>query len=65
MCTWENCQEEAKHKQVGQAGNVWADLCDAHDKQLKEDLKGPIPMVLAAWVKAQGGSKKAAENMFK
>jgi hypothetical protein len=70
-CTWVDCNAEATHPQVGKDGQQWSDLCDEHHAQLDKasddflsGATGPQKM-LSAWVKAQGGSKKATERMMR
>jgi hypothetical protein len=63
-CTWEGCEAEAKHPQVAQDGEVWANLCDGHNRELDASmLSGSPKTYLSVWIKAQGGANKAAERM--
>ncbi len=63
-CTWVDCTEAAAHPQIGKDGKQWAHLCQAHHDQLEGHIKnGEAKHVLSAWVRAQGGSKKATEAM--
>ena len=62
QCTWENCTETATHKQVASDGKVWANLCDSHHAKLDNELLD-VKKVPGNWIKAQGGSKKAAKRM--
>lgn len=64
ICTWENCRAYATKKQIATDGEQWANLCDEHAKMLKEGVAGGNPAkIVYAWIKAQGGSKKATERM--
>jgi hypothetical protein len=67
-CTWADCTNPAIKKQVAEDGEVWANLCNEHafqmDQSLNEIATNPAKM-LGAWVKAQGGSKKAAGRMMR
>jgi hypothetical protein len=72
-CTWEECRRRAEHEEKANNGSVWARLCQAHHEELKKaiarslDEDGKLPMMprllLRAWVKAQGGSRKAAKRL--
>lgn len=62
-CTWVDCQNEATTPQIAKDGKEWANLCDAHATELEESAASSAPKMLRAWVKAQGGSKKAAARM--
>jgi hypothetical protein len=61
-CTWEGCHLTASKPQMAKDGKQWANLCEAHDRQLSESFAKPVPVWLAAWVKAQGGPKAAADR---
>jgi hypothetical protein len=68
QCTWKDCLEGGLHRQVAEDGQVWAVLCDKHNSELNQAIdlmvKGDGPKaMLSAWVKAQGGAKKAAKRM--
>ena len=63
-CTWIDCASDAAHPELDKNGRQWADLCDAHSQKLNDALScGDMRKVLAFWVRAQGGPKKAAERM--
>lgn len=68
MCTWRDCTMAANHPQVDSDGEVWANLCDDHKAEFEMattptgDTFNP-QAVLSAWIKAQGGAKKAARRM--
>lgn len=64
-CTWVGCKEQAHHPQHAKDGTVWANLCNKHVIELDNGIQDGPPKALSAWVKAQGGSKKAAERMIK
>lgn len=69
-CTWKDCEEPGTHRQTAADGEVWANLCDAHNKELdwavlQSGEQGNVKALLSAWVKAQGGSKKAAARMVR
>lgn len=61
-CTWVDCDEVAEHPQIGDSGNMWANLCSTHNKELEDNLldaKG----ILRCWIKASGGAKILAYGM--
>ena len=62
ICTWVGCAAHATHPQMATDGVVWADLCAVHDLALEQAMVAGVPQMLSAWVKAQGGAKKAAER---
>jgi hypothetical protein len=69
-CTWLDCESVATHAWIDKDGKQWANLCDPHHAMLDEASTGSaqvvsawIPKLLSYWVKAQGGSKKAASRM--
>ena len=63
-CTWVDCEERAEHPQVATDGEVWANLCAKHAKDLAESItEQNIPRLLSNWTKAGGGAKKMAERM--
>ncbi len=62
-CTWVGCTERALHPQHGKDGSQWADLCSKHVHELDAAIEDGPPRMLSAWVKAQGGAKKAAARM--
>lgn len=61
-CTWTGCTAPATHPQLGRGGKQWADLCAVHAAEI-EASGTSVKGMLAAWVKAQGGPKRAAERM--
>jgi hypothetical protein len=68
-CTWLNCEAKAQYPQISGDGSAWANLCQVHHQEIDDCMikfdspeYGPKRM-LASWVKAQGGAKKAAERM--
>jgi hypothetical protein len=64
VCTWVECAEPATVPQRGRDGSQWADLCADHDKQLSDAIASGNPKkLMSAYIKAQGGAKKAAERM--
>lgn len=69
QCTWAGCEQPAQHQQIATDGQQWADLCDEHNGQIDKDIDtafadGDVKRLLSGWVKAQGGSKKAAKRMI-
>ncbi len=68
-CTWVDCRLDAAHPQVAEDGEQWANLCEDHNKELEESLdlavSGNIKKMISSWIKAQGGSKKAAARMMR
>jgi hypothetical protein len=60
-CTWQDCTRDGTREQIAQDGAVWAVLCEQHHKEL-DDAIGSMnpPVLMRAWVRAQGGAKKAA-----
>ena len=72
-CTWLRCNNDAKHKMKAKDGEIWAELCqehyELHDKDLMDVVsntdKESIKKMLSNWVKAQGGSKKVSERIFR
>ena len=64
-CSWQYCMAGALHQEIAQDGKVWARLCTDHHDKLDAILKGgDVKKILAAWVTAQGGPKKAANRML-
>lgn len=61
-CTWEDCSNEAKNPLISSDNETWADLCDHHLEKFNTGLKSGVKETLAAWVKAQGGPKKASNR---
>ena len=63
-CTWKDCKQEAIHPQFARDGEQWANLCGLHLKFLEDAMKDHNPRILlSAWIKAQGGAKKAANRV--
>lgn len=63
-CTWKDCDKEAKYAQLDNDGVEWANLCGEHHFLLEEALDSLDPRILVArWIKAQGGAAKAAGRM--
>jgi len=61
ICTWVDCEEPAIKEQVAEDGNIWADLCVDHNKELSEATASEnVVALMRAWVRAQGGAKEAA-----
>ena len=60
QCTWVDCTEASTHPQIGQTGQVWANLCLHHHAELNTAMSTSVPRMLSAWIKAQGGAKKAS-----
>lgn len=64
QCTWIGCQDKATFVEIGKDFRTWAKLCAAHHNQLEKSIATcRAPAMLSAWIKAQGGAKKAAERM--
>ena len=59
-CTWVDCESVAVAEQIAEDGNVWANLCEAHDAELSLAITEGVRPMMQAWVKAQGGAKEAA-----
>lgn len=69
QCTWKDCASEAKHPQIASDQQQWANLCDEHNSELEMGIlqtgeTRDVRSLMSAWVKAQGGAKKAAERMI-
>jgi len=65
-CTWEGCKQGSIFHETGKDGGEWAHLCLMHHNQLEDAMKdGNAKLILSFWVKAQGGSRCAADRMFK
>ena len=69
-CTWVDCKNEGVHALKDRGGETWATLCDMHNNLFEDtiklgnaDPKTYAPRIVSNWIKAQGGSKKAAERM--
>jgi len=63
-CTWEGCDRPARNEQIARDGQVWADLCNEHAEEIDDILDQESGAILKKWVKAQGGSKKAASRLM-
>jgi len=64
-CTWDGCESEGTHAQVGSTSQTWAMLCLAHSTELREALQGDdIRKFLRCYAKAQCGNKITAERVF-
>lgn len=47
-------------------GLVWTNLCTEHREELEVALSTKLPaIILKAWIKAQGGAKKAAQRLMR
>jgi hypothetical protein len=71
LCTWLDCEEEARVPQIANDGSQWACLCFEHAQEIENCMikfespeYGPKRM-LSSWVKAQGGAKAAAARMMR
>lgn len=65
-CTWEGCGQQATVESRDSAGEIWADLCAAHEKQLCDAAAGnSTPALIRVWIKAQGGPTKTAKSMLR
>lgn len=54
-CTWRDCELDAVKSQEANDGEVWAKLCQKHDKLLQAVLQDDdAKMLVATWIKAQG-----------
>lgn len=63
-CTWKDCNKEAKIPQILTDGNIWANLCEEHNKQLEDDIEQmKVKELVRDWILAQGGAKAAAARM--
>lgn len=64
-CTWEGCEVEASVPQVGEDGQQWANLCTSHHAEIETSMVSlDAKTVLRSWIKAQGGSRAAANRMM-
>jgi hypothetical protein len=65
-CTWKGCMAPAAHPHTAQDGEVWANLCEAHEaEENAASLERDPSHILRCWVLAQGGAKKAAARMVR
>ena len=62
-CTWVGCTRIAKFPQTTKDGEVWANLCAEHAKELESGLTATAPIILRNWVRAGGGAEKMAARM--
>ena len=66
ICTWKDCNNDSKKKQLDRDKKVWANLCRMHHKYLEQSTTSTnVREVLKAWVLAQGGPKKATSRIIK
>jgi hypothetical protein len=68
QCSWASkdvqCQHEGVVSQRARDGEQWAELCEEHDRQLTAAIEsGDAKKLMGAYIKAQGGAKKAAARM--
>lgn len=65
ICTWEGCTDRGYHLRLDRQGlRCWATLCEAHNNMFQAAVdEGNVKKILSYYVKAVGGSKKAAERM--
>ena len=69
-CTWVDgrirCPLPAMSPQKAKDGEVWANLCSAHNKELDASIgKLDASVILRNWVRGGGGAKKMAARMMK
>lgn len=63
-CTWMDCEAEGTKPQLDKYGNEWALLCEAHDRELDEELGSLDPKrLMRAWARA--GKHHASREEFK
>ena len=62
-CTWEGCDMPAVKQRRDRHNRVWANLCHGHDAELAAALQRRSAHVVTAWIRAQGGAVKAANNL--
>ena len=65
-CTWVDCQNDACYPQVGSDQVQWANLCEAHHREVEAaSFSSPFDakVMLRCWVRAMGGAKAAAKRM--
>lgn len=68
QCTWKDpdkprCPWPATHAQEAGDGSVWANLCEFHHDSLEAVVGVDVKKTLSYWVRAQGGSRAAADRM--
>lgn len=62
FCTWHGCDLAATRKQVAEDGAEWADLCDAHNREMEKALDDADPQgMMRCWILVGGGAAKIAE----
>lgn len=55
---------DATKPQIAKDGDVWANLCEAHDGEMDRTLSSlDAAKMLRAWIHAQGGARAAADRM--
>ena len=65
ICTWVNCENKAIIDEKAKDGKVWASLCVKHSELLNMVLEdGDNRMIIATWIKAQGGAEKAVKRVI-
>ncbi len=62
-CTWQGCSAPNGTPYLDRNGRPWAHLCEEHTEALLIALGEAPHKMLAAWIKAQGGLKAAADAM--
>jgi hypothetical protein len=63
-CTWLDCEREASVPQLSNNNSIWANLCTEHDALMEQAIvNGDVKLMLASWVKANGGAKELARKM--
>ena len=64
-CTWLECKLEAVKQYEDSNGKMWANLCRKHHELLDAVIQdGESKLIIATWVKAQGGAEKAANRLI-
>lgn len=64
-CTWKGCIKLACMPQLSKCGEIWANLCIEHHKELDDSCKSAATTpgkTVRAWVLAHGGSKALAKK---
>ena len=65
QCTWDGCSREANETLLDKDGKPWARLCLQCLKDFDDTIKsGNAKHIVAAWIKAQGGSGKATQRVL-
>jgi hypothetical protein len=65
-CTWEGCTAPSTMPVHDRDGRPWAYLCDEHSARLDAAIASGSPgRTVAAWIRAQGGPRAAADRMTK